>query len=167
MWSRGPFDFQANFQASVLPLEQYGISLHKGEFIDAICLRYGFTPSLLPSHCVCGKDFTLSHILSCPHSAFSIIRHNEVRDLTARFDDRSVSQGVWFVYITAPSLMYVYLTLLQLPVDPTILAAALCKHEAEKQCACEERMHEVEHGSFTLLVFSSGEMGKVSTTMHL
>ena len=38
---------------SALPLEHYGFALHKGEFIDAVCLRYGFTPSLLPSHCVC------------------------------------------------------------------------------------------------------------------
>ena len=40
-------------------------------------------PSRLPSHCVCGKDFSLSHALSCPHGAFSIIRHNEIRNLTA------------------------------------------------------------------------------------
>ena len=33
--------------------------------------------------CVCGKDFTLSHALSCPHRAFPIIHHNEVHDLTA------------------------------------------------------------------------------------
>ena len=32
---------------------------------------------------MCGKDFTLSHFLSCPHGAFPIIWHNEVRDLTA------------------------------------------------------------------------------------
>ena len=69
--------------SSALLLEQYGFALHKGEFIDAVCLCYGFTPSLLPSHCVCGKDFTMSHALSCPHGAFPIIRHNEVRDLTA------------------------------------------------------------------------------------
>jgi len=43
---------------SPLFLEQYGFVLHKGEFIDAICLRYGY----LPSHpIVCGKDFSLSH----------------------------------------------------------------------------------------------------------
>jgi len=29
---------------SALPLEQYGFALHKGEFIDAICLRYGYLP---------------------------------------------------------------------------------------------------------------------------
>ena len=41
----------------------------------------------LHHHCyhrtVCGKDFTLSYALNCPHGAFPIIRHNEVRDLTA------------------------------------------------------------------------------------
>jgi len=66
-----------------IPLEQYGFALHKGEFIDAICLRYGFLPSRLPSHCVCGKDFSLSHALSCPHGAFPSIRHNEIWNLTA------------------------------------------------------------------------------------
>ena len=32
---------------------------------------------------VCGKDFSLSHTLSCPHGAFPIIWHNEIRNLTA------------------------------------------------------------------------------------
>ena len=73
----------ASSRLSALPLEQYGFTLHKGEFIDAVCLCYGFTPSLLPSRCVCGKDFTLSHALSCPHGAFLTIQHNEVQDLTA------------------------------------------------------------------------------------
>jgi len=57
---------------SALPLEQYGFTLYKGEFIDAVCLRCGFTLSLLPSHCVCGKDFTLSHTLSCTYGAFQL-----------------------------------------------------------------------------------------------
>ena len=33
--------------------------------------------------CVTGKKFALFHALGCPHGAFPIIRHNEVRDLTA------------------------------------------------------------------------------------
>ena len=65
---------------SALLLKQYGFALYK--FTDAICFRYGFIPSHFPSHCVCGKDFTLSHALSCPHDAFPIIRHNEIQDLT-------------------------------------------------------------------------------------
>jgi len=30
-------------------------------------------------------DFSFSHALSCPHSAFPIIWHNEIRNLTANF----------------------------------------------------------------------------------
>ena len=69
---------------SVIPIEQYGFALHKNEFTDALCLRYGWTPPHLPSHCVCGKAFSVTHALSCPHGAFPIIRHNDVRDLTAK-----------------------------------------------------------------------------------
>ena len=49
---------------SALPLNQYGFSLNKGEFVDALCLCYGFAPPNLPSHCVCGKDFSMSHAFS-------------------------------------------------------------------------------------------------------
>ena len=70
---------------SSLPIEQYGFALHKTDFTDALCLRYGWIPSHLPSHCVCGKAFSVSHAFSCPHGCFfSIIRHNDIRDLTAR-----------------------------------------------------------------------------------
>ena len=30
-----------------------------------LCLRYGQRPSHLPSHCVCGQNFTIKHALSC------------------------------------------------------------------------------------------------------
>ena len=49
-----------------------------------LCLRYGWSLPHLPSHCVCGKAFTISHALSCPYGAFPIIRHNDVRELTAK-----------------------------------------------------------------------------------
>jgi len=63
---------------------RYGFSLNKGEFVDALCLCYGFAPPNLLSHCVCGKDFSVSHAFSCPHGAFPILRHNDVRNLTAK-----------------------------------------------------------------------------------
>ena len=69
---------------SAIPIEQYGFALHKNEFTDALCLCYGWTPPHLPFHCVCGKAFSVTHALSCPHVAFPIIRHNDVRDLTAK-----------------------------------------------------------------------------------
>ena len=37
---------------TALPLSEDGYALHKGAFRDALCLRYGWPPPLLPSHCV-------------------------------------------------------------------------------------------------------------------
>ena len=51
---------------TALPLQQHGFSLHKGAFRDALCLRYGWTPERLPTNCVCGKQLTSDHALSCP-----------------------------------------------------------------------------------------------------
>ena len=46
-------------------------------------------------------------------------------------------------------------------------AATFRRHEAEKRRACEERIQEVERGSFTTLVFSSsGGMGKAATVTY-
>ena len=50
---------------------------------DALALCYGWLPSRLPSHCTCGSNFSIEHVLSCLKSGFPSIRHNEVRDLTA------------------------------------------------------------------------------------
>ena len=66
-----------------LPIESHGFTLHKSAFRDAICLRYGCQPPLFPTTCACGKSFTIDHALNCPTGGFPIIRHNEVRDLTA------------------------------------------------------------------------------------
>ena len=68
---------------SALPITEHGFALHKGAFRDALCLRYGWRPPNLPSHCVCGKFFTVEHALSCPRGGFPSIRHNEIRDMTA------------------------------------------------------------------------------------
>ena len=69
---------------TALPLSEDGHALHKGAFRDALCLRYGWPPPLLPSHCVCGHNFTVEHAMSCPTGGFPSIRHNEIRDLTAK-----------------------------------------------------------------------------------
>ena len=46
--------------------------------------RYGWSPPHLPAKCICGKDFSVEHTLSCPTGAFPSIRHNDVGDLTAK-----------------------------------------------------------------------------------
>ena len=61
--------------------------LTKGEFWDGLCLRYGWTPARVPSHCSCGQEATVAHSLSCPYGGFPSIRHNGIRDVTARLLD--------------------------------------------------------------------------------
>ena len=68
---------------TALPLKEHGFSLHKAAFHDAMALRYGWSPSNLPSKCDCGNNFTVEHALSCAKGGFPSIRHNEIRDLTA------------------------------------------------------------------------------------
>ena len=58
---------------TALPLADQGYALHKGAFRDALCLRYGWQPQLLPSHCVCGKTMSVEHALSCPFGGFPSI----------------------------------------------------------------------------------------------
>ena len=63
---------------TALPLEEHGFILHKSAFRDAMALRYGWVPSQIPSHCVCGQPFTIQHVLQCPTGGFPSIRHNEL-----------------------------------------------------------------------------------------
>ena len=57
--------------------------LHKGEFRDALCLRYGWSIPNTPLSCICGTKFDVDHALNCRRGGFTIQRHNELRDLTA------------------------------------------------------------------------------------
>ena len=68
---------------SVLPLSLYGFSLNKGEFRDAIRLRYGKELRGLPSQCPCGQKFDVNHALNCKKGGFVIIRHNNIRGFEA------------------------------------------------------------------------------------
>ena len=52
-------------------------------FVDALALRYGWSPSKIPSSWAYGAHFTVEHMLSCPRGGFPSIRHNEIRDITA------------------------------------------------------------------------------------
>ena len=68
---------------SPLAFEEHGFALHKGAFCDALCLRYGWQPTRLPSQCVCSTKFSIEHALNCPRGGFPSVRHNELRDITA------------------------------------------------------------------------------------
>jgi len=68
---------------TTLPIEEFGFTLYKGAFHDAMALRYDWKLSHTPSNCACGKKFTVEHAFTCPKGCFPILRHNEIRDLTA------------------------------------------------------------------------------------
>ena len=67
---------------SVVPLHEHGFSLAKGDFRDALALHFSWPLQSVPTHYVCGKDFSTPHAMVCPRGGFTIIRH-EVRDLLA------------------------------------------------------------------------------------
>ena len=74
-WAKFWSTIHANCRAWIL--------LAQGAFVDALALRYGWPPTRTPMTCVCGSNFTVEHVLSCPRGGFPSIRHNEIRDLTA------------------------------------------------------------------------------------
>ena len=68
---------------SVLPIQEHGFALYKGAFRDALCLRYGWLSSGLPTKCVCGHGFTVDHAMNCSSGGFPTLHHNELGDFTA------------------------------------------------------------------------------------
>ena len=68
---------------TVLPMAEHGFLLHKGEFCDAVCLRYGWNLSNIPRSCNCGIPFSIDHAMICHMGGIPTIRHNEICDMTA------------------------------------------------------------------------------------
>jgi hypothetical protein len=96
---------------TALPLMEHGFALHKGAFHDALALRYGWSPSEMPSKCACGNNFSVEHALSCAKGGFPSIRHNEIRDLTATLltevcHDVSVEPGLQPISKLNPNRSY-------------------------------------------------------------
>ena len=67
-----------------LPMKEQGYALNKEQFWDALRIRYDWFIPRLPTECVCGAKFNVSHALSCKKGGFITMRHNEVRDITGR-----------------------------------------------------------------------------------
>ena len=64
---------------TVLPIDEHDFSLHKSDFRDAICLRYGWPLPHLPTECICGTSFTVEHAFTCSHGGYPTICHNQQR----------------------------------------------------------------------------------------
>ena len=68
---------------TVLPVDEFGFTLHKGAFRDALALRYGWSLHHIPHTCPCDTTFSVEHALSCAKGGYPSIRHNDIRDFTA------------------------------------------------------------------------------------
>ena len=180
-----------------MPLTDHGFALSKADFRDALHLRYGWHPRQLPSHCVCGKEFSIDHSLSCSHGGYLGVRHNEVRNLLgglleetctnvslepllqrlegeqlsrptnisqdARLDIRA--NGFWSSNRHECAFFDVRVFHPHAPSYRNMSLDRLYRiQEREKRRAYEERIREVDRGSFTPLVFSSaGGAGPASS----
>ena len=179
------------------PIKSLGFCLNKQEFRDSICLRYGLRVPNTSSPCLCGKKNDIDHALSCKRGGYVIKRHDRVRDLEAELmrevctdvriephllplaNPNRVSgnkaenarldvagNGLWSpmertfidVRITHPNC--------PTHIDKDI-AQVYRTQENEKKSAYNERIIQVEKGTFTPIVFSTfGGMGPEAERFH-
>ena len=182
-----------------LPLQEQGFNLTKGEFQDALALRYNKTVKNLPSKCPCGSSFTVTHALNCHLGGFVNARHDNIRDIecsllksvlndverepqlhpvinkegyqrSALLDDDARpdirARGFWRGGQNA--YFDVRITNTDSPSQlNSSLKSVLRKHEMEKKREYNRRIMEVEHGTFTPLVFSTtGVMAHECSVYH-
>ena len=54
---------RASSWLTALPIDEHGFALHKSDFRDAVCLRYGWPLLHLPTECICGTSFILFYFI--------------------------------------------------------------------------------------------------------
>ena len=74
---------QKDASSWLISLEDHGFTLTKGEFRDALALRYNKSLYSLLSNCPCGQKFNVTHALNCKKGGFVTMRHNNIRDFEA------------------------------------------------------------------------------------
>ena len=68
---------------SARPLKDQNFDLNRGEFQDAINLRYDKPLKNLPSKCPCNHQYTVTHAMNCHRGGFINKRHDKIRDYEA------------------------------------------------------------------------------------
>ena len=92
-----------------LPIREQQLNLNKGQFSDALALRYGLPLKGLPSMCVCGSPFSVAHALGCKKEGFVAQRHDNLRDLLTFLLDkvcRNVQAEPHLLPVTGEKLLY-------------------------------------------------------------
>ena len=181
---------------TALPLKKFGYSLNKIEFRDALYLRYGWDIPNSPSYCACGVKNSVNHTLICKKGGYVSMRHNNIRDLNAELQrevcrdvaiepalipldneqitgtdaDRAApdvsSCGLWStlertfydVCVTHPNSS---------TYDGKTMKQIYHLHEARKMKKYNNRIIQVEKGTFTPLIYTtSGGWGPQATRYH-
>ena len=157
--------------------------LNKREFFDAVAIRYRWNLKRLPVNCPCGKKFSLDHAVSCIKGGFIHRRHDNLRDTfaclleeistevstepilqeknypvapsnvseEARLDIKT--RGFWQRYEVTFFDVRVFNPFAKSNQNQK-LSTVFEKNE-EKKRTYNQRVIQVEHGSFTPLVFGA------------
>ena len=182
---------------SALPIHSLGFVLNKQEFRDSLCLRYGWRIPNTPSFCSCGEKNNVDHTMNCKSGGYVIMRHNGIRDLEAellrevckdvkvepellnignvdlhgantaekaRLDVSAV--GIW-----SPLERTFMDVRVMHPNSPSYknknIEKVYTQHEQEKKRMYNQRVLQIEKGSFVPLVFSTtGGMGTECIKYH-
>ena len=170
---------------SARPLKESDLHLSKSDFRDLIRLRYLLPLENMPLTCVCGKDYTITHALTCATGGFIIKRHNDVREYLAhllnevcadvsnephlvqvREDEKTstnredatrldiAARDFWRPSQRAFFDIPVFNANAQSNISRNI-EETFSHHEREKARQYSDRIVNVEHGSFTPLIFST------------
>ena len=173
---------------NAIPLAEHGFSLSKGEFRDVLALRFNHGIKGLPSKCPCGQRF-VTHAKNCKRGGF-VMRHNDIRHFEANLLKRVCND----VEIEPPlqPLTNEHLERGAINTDSTRLdvrargfwrrgqnafidvvrvtnpgAATQSQKLIEKILQKNERIMNVEHGTFTPLMFTVlGGMGQENEKYH-
>ena len=171
---------------TVIPIEEMDYNLNKGEFRDAVKLRYEWEIADKPSVCVCGDTFNIDHAMICKRGGFIIQRHNELRDLEADMLNivcNDVEVEPVLQELTGEVLPRGANTASDARLDihargfwekpsSAFFDVRVChpnaesykdlspqqiyrQHENEKKRMYAQRVMEIEHGTFTPLVFTT------------
>ena len=181
---------------TALPLKAYGYTLNKQEFRDGICLRYDWKIQNVASHCHCGSKNDVDHALSCKRGGYVGMRHDNIRNLEAEFlrevcsDVKIEPQLLPLVNLglngtnAEKARLDVSSVGLFTPMERNFLdvkvthlncrsyinkdsSQVYSQHEKQKKSKYNERIINVEKGSFTPIIMSTtGGMGTEATLFH-
>ena len=182
---------------TALPLQNMGYILNKQEFRDGICLRYGWKIPNTPSFCRCKMKNSHDHTLNCKLGGYVNMRHNNIRDFEAKLlrevcKDVKVEPILMPVGITGTestnnaekarldvSAVGVWSSMERTFLDVRVMHPnspsyedmspkdIYDKHEKEKKRSYNNRVMQIEKGTFTPLIFSTtGGMGPECARYH-